>query len=304
MFFIILLNMLLASTFTLAKAALSYIAPFSFVSMRMIIAGLLMIGYNTVRDRGWYRVLNKNTWFLLLQVALFHVFFAYVLEFWALQFMSSGKASMLFSLFPLAMALLMWLFGNEHLKKIQVAGLLLGFIGSLALVVSDIKGNYADMLCVALPDIVLIGAIFSAAYGWILVRRLVVEQGLQSMQVNGISMLLGGLLCGVIAWFVEPHFIVTPLSHAPELWMQSLCAGMGIMVALILIANIIAYNLYGWLFKHYSPTFIGLSGISIPLFTMMFSGYFLHESWSPILVPSILCMATGVALFYWGDTKR
>lgn len=304
MLLLIFLNMLLASTFTLAKAALSYIAPFSFVSVRMILAGLVMIGYNTVRDRHWYRSLSRQTWGMLFQVALFHVFFAYVLEFWALQFMTSGKASMLFSLFPLVMALLMWAFGKERLKRVQIGGLALGFAGSLALVVSDMQGHYTDLMSIALPDVVLMGAIFSAAYGWILVRRLVVEQGLEPMQVNGMSMLLGGLLCGVMAWIMEPRFIITPCADISEVWMQSFCAGMGLMVALILTANIIAYNLYGRLFKRYSPTFIGLSGISIPLFTMLFSGYFLQESLPVALIPSIMCMVAGVALFYWGDAPQ
>ncbi len=51
MILVVLVYAVLASTFTLAKAALDYAKPFFLIGFRMIMAGTLLLGYLAVTDK-------------------------------------------------------------------------------------------------------------------------------------------------------------------------------------------------------------------------------------------------------------
>ena len=120
--------MLFASTFTLGKAALDYVDPMFFIGIRMIIAGILLLGYCYTSGYRFQRNFWKD-WKLFLSIILFHIYVAYVLEFWSLQYVTSFKTCFFYNLSPFITALFSYISFSEKLTHKQWLGLTIGFVG-------------------------------------------------------------------------------------------------------------------------------------------------------------------------------
>jgi len=99
MLLIPLLYMILASSFTVGKALLFYLKPFFLLGLRMTVAGTILLFYQYWRKPSTLS-LHMRHWFLFAQLVVFHIYCAYALEFWALQYISSAKTALLYSLSP------------------------------------------------------------------------------------------------------------------------------------------------------------------------------------------------------------
>src|ERR1700722_19817163 len=95
---------------------------------------------------------------------------------------------------------------------------------------------------------------------------------------NGGSMVVGGGL-GLLTSFIFEVW--------PNIWVQTdhqLSFSPGLMTALfymfllILLCNIISYNLYGVLLRSHSATFLSFAGFLTPLFTAALSSFFFGQS--------------------------
>lgn len=295
---------LFASTFTLAKAVLSYIPPILFIGIRMTIAGILMLLY--YKSYSAYPIsIRRRDWGLFGQGILFIIFCAYVLEFWALQFIDSGKSSLFFNLSPFITALFSYVIWREKLTKNQLVGMLIGFLGFIPLVyciptVNDVTGHCVAF--VGLPELILLISVASFAYGWIVMKELVVVRSYSPLLVNGISMLGGGILAFITSLLLEgrPHLITV----GTQTTLQSAVKVAGYMGALILISNVICYNLYGYLLREYTATFLSFAGFTTPFFAVLFGVIFLGETvtWSICITAALV--ALGLYIFYKDEFKR
>jgi len=99
----------------------------------MTIAGIILLAYQYYKDRSRCIIRLPNI-FDFIQVAIFHVFIAYVGEFWALKFVTAAKASLIFNLTPFITAIFSYLLLKEQLTKRQWIGLMIGFVGLIPLV--------------------------------------------------------------------------------------------------------------------------------------------------------------------------
>ena len=128
MFLIILLYMLFASTFTVGKAALTYMQPIMFIGMRMTAAGLLLLGYQYLFNRSKWRI-NREDRSTFAAISFFLMFVSFVAEFWAIQYVSAAKAFLLYNLSPFITALFAYWILKERLTGKQWGGIgILGFI--------------------------------------------------------------------------------------------------------------------------------------------------------------------------------
>jgi drug/metabolite transporter (DMT)-like permease len=297
MLLIIFLYALLASTFTLGKAALFYVKPFFFISMRMIPGGLLLLGYLYFFKRKHF-ALHKKDWFIFFQTVLFHIYAAFMLEFWALQYLSSSKACLLYNTTPFFSAILSYLVFHERITAKKLWGLIIGFLGFLPILLSESAQERAEgtMLGFSWAEIALLGSVIAATYGWILMRTLVRERSYSPLMVNGVAMVGGGILAAATSYYVESMPILVPS------WQG---VGMGIFYTalMILIANIIFYNLYGYLLRQYSATFLAFAGFICPLFAALYGWLFLDEYIGWAYGASVLFVIIGLYLFYKEELK-
>ncbi|HVX00406.1 MAG TPA: DMT family transporter, partial [Candidatus Babeliaceae bacterium] len=168
---IVILYLLLASTFTAAKAALQYAPPLFLVGIRMTLAGFILLTYYNYRYKTAKNRENiTKDWKLFLAVALFHIYITYVLDFWSLQYMTSGKSAFIYSLSPFAAALFSYLVYGQTLTFGQKLSIILGFLSITPILLSSTQTT--DLLGIGVPELALLVAMFSGTYAWILVRKL------------------------------------------------------------------------------------------------------------------------------------
>jgi len=73
---------------------------------------------------------------------------------------------------------------------------------------------------------------------------------------------------------------------------------------LILIGNIICYNLYGKLLHRYSATTLSFFGCTTPLFAALFGWFWLREEVSPWFYVTALLVGVGLYIFYQEELKE
>ncbi len=287
MILVAILYALLASTFVLAKNALSYGKPFFLIGFRMTLAGGLLIGFEFLRGR---LSLKKEDLWLFFRVALFHIYFSFILEFWALQYLSAFKTTLIYSSTPFIAALLSYVLLKERLGLTKVVGVIVGLLGMVPIFVVTMD---ASVVSITLPDVVLFGAVISGAYAWFLVKELL-NKGYSFFIINGVAMLIGGILSLGTSFVIEGYQGL--VSDVPQFlfWVGSL----------ILVSNIVVYNLYGWLLKRYSITFLTFAGFLCPGFAGLYQWILTGEPMGWHNIASLVLVTIGLSIFYSQELRR
>lgn len=305
MILVILLYLLFASTFTLGKAALSYVSPFLFIGVRMICGGSLLLAYyHFIAKRKI--IINSSDYSLFLRIIVFHIFCAYTLEFWALEYVTSAKACLLYNLSPFITALFSYFLFAEKLSYRQLCGLVTGFLGFIPILAAqtplEVTGwHFGFISCY---EIALIASVISSAYGWIIMKNLI-NKGYSFIMINGIGMAGGGFLALILSLLKEglPMMKEAAVTHETLVVYYGTFGERLIMLgayslALILIANIICYNLYGYLLSRYSATFLSFAGFMTPLFAALLGWIFLGEQITWHFFATISMVVFGLYLFH------
>jgi len=305
MILVILLYFLFASTFTLGKAALSYVTPFLFIGMRMIVGGIVLLLY--------YRfflnkrlMIQKKDYHLFIRIIIFHIFCAYALEYWALDYVHSAKACLLYNLSPFITALLSYALYDQRLSYQQISGLIIGFLAFIPILIAQTPQelNGWHLSFISGYELALIASVISSAYGWLIMKNLI-NKGYSFIMVNGIGMTGGGLLALILSFSKEGLPLLKNVAiFSPTLARHYGTFGESIIMlcvyslALIIIANIICYNLYGYLLNRYSPTFLSFAGFLTPLFAALLGWICLSEpvTWHFFLTIGLVII--GLYLFH------
>lgn len=292
MYLVVLLNALFASIFTVAKSGLQYCEPVFFVGSRMVVAGILLMGYQYFfnREQFWIRKENFLTLFLL---ALFNIYLTNIFEFWGLQELSSFKTCFIYSLSPFISAIISFFIFNERMNWKKWGGLSLGFIGFVPILIAESGGEELGFISWA-ECFVIMASIFSVL-GWILLRKLVKEGNYSSLTANGASMILGGAIALIHSGFTEnwDPFPVTEFGPFAKsaLWM-------------IVVSSLICYNLYGYLLKRFTATFMSLAGFITPLFAALLGWYYLDETITISFYISAILVFSGLIIFNQEELKQ
>lgn len=296
MFLVILLYALFASVFTIAKTGLEYSQPFFLVGSRMFLAGLIMLAYQFWFNRKEF-VFKKSHFWRVFRLALFNIYLTNVFEFWGLKYLTSFKTCFIYSLSPFVSALLSYFMFSEKMNIKKWVGLIIGFVGFAPILLNETttEEQTGHFFFLSWAEIAVMLAAISSVYGWILLRQLVKENGYSPFMANGLAMALGGAMALTHSFFVE-NWDPLPVSEmVPFLE----CAFL-----LIVISNLICYNLYGFLLRRYSATFISFAGFTTPLFTALFGWFYLGEVVTlPFYISAVIVFA-GLLTFYQEELKQ
>jgi drug/metabolite transporter (DMT)-like permease len=294
---VILLFALFASLFTFSKSALGFSEPFFLIGSRMALAGLLLLVHQLVFNRSQF-VLAAKYFIPLLILGVLNIYLTNAAEIWGLQYMSSAKACLIYSLSPFLAAFVAYLVLKETLTPKKWIGLILGFVGLIPILFVGNANNeivydmLQDMTYLSWPEIALLIAVISSVYGWILLKKVVKHHHLSPIMANGVSMLIGGVLALTHSYFTHESW--SPIPVAPGYYLPFL----EITIWMTLISNVICYNLYGHLLKKFSATFMSLSGLVTPLFATFFGWYFLEEEITWHYFASMIIFSFGLFVFY------
>ncbi len=289
--FIIFLTFFVWSTsFTLGKNTLEYSPPLFLTGVRMFLAGLIILGFLAVKKRSDLR-LRKQQLFPLFLFALTAIYLTNAFEFWGLQYLTAAKTCFIYSLCPFFSAFFSYLQFKEKITGKKLLGLIIGFVGFLPILIhrSDGEKLLGGWHFLSWAEIALIIATLTSVYGWILLRKLGKEDKMSPLTANGYAMLFGGIFA-LIHSSISENWNPFPVSNYSSFFVG--------VFSMILISNLICYNLYGWLLKRFTATFLSFAGLTTPLFAAFFGWLILGETVSWIFFVSIGVISFGLWLVY------
>ncbi len=270
---------------------LQYSPPLFLTGFRMLFAGVLILGFLFFARREDLRI-RKHQLFPLILLALTSVYLSNAFEYWGQQYLTAAKACFIYSLSPFFAAVFSYFQFKEKLTRKKVTGLFIGFLGFIPILMSqsgaeELLGGSFSFLSWA--EISLILATVTAVYGWVLLRKLGKDEGMSPLTANGFSMLLGGFFALLHSSMTE-QWTPTPVTN-----FMGFIPG---VFTIILVSNLICYNLYGWLLKRFTATFLSVAGLTTPLFASFFGWLILGETVAWPFFFSLGVISIGLWLVY------
>lgn len=132
-----LLCLIWGSSFILMKLGLKGLSPYEVASLRMLCAGLVLFPFF---PKAWQNT-NRQTRAIALLTGLLGSFFAAILFCLAETSINSSVAAILNATTPLFVMIVGLLFFKRTITFIQIAGVLIGFLGVLLLFLPSLKAN-------------------------------------------------------------------------------------------------------------------------------------------------------------------
>jgi len=289
---------LFATLFSIGKMSLEYAPPFFIVGLRMTIAGILLLTYQYFVDRSKLKITRKQLW-LTITLGFSGIYLTNAMEFWGLQYLTAGKTCLIYSLCPLVSALFSYFYFKEHMTNKKWLGLSIGFAGLMPIFISSssTESHLRHLLFFSWAELAVAIAAVASVYGWITLRRLVRDGECCFITANAYSMLFGGIMASVNSYLVEGwSFSNLPVTNWTALWIY--------MALMIIISNVICYNLYGYLLKHYTATLMQFAGFSTPLFTAIFAWFLLGETVSIYFWITLAMIFTGLWIFHKEELRQ
>jgi len=121
------------------------------------------------------------------------------------------------------------------------------------------------------------------------------DRGYQPLVINGYAMIISGVFSLITSLAWEP-WNPLPVSNWPlALWY---------IFYLTLVGNIICFNLYGYLLKKYSTTYLSFCGFMTPIFAAILQYFFFGN---PVGIPFIITLvlvSIGLYIFYQEELRQ
>lgn len=272
------------STFSLTKNLLQYTQPFFLIGVRMTLAGgiLLALYYYFSKKRA-VPIKDYNYFF---QIIFFALYIPYFLRYYGLLHCSASRAFILYNLGPLVTYLGTAFFGIEKITIKKTIALFISYCGLLFIAPTFFdKELFAQPLTLA--DGALLASIVSFSYGWIVIRKLIVNNNYSTFYVNGITMFGAGLMAFITTFFMEQPPYITEV--VPFIML---------VLVIVVISNILCHTWYALLLKKYSLTLLALGSFFTPLVAKLYAIVFLHEPFSLHFYNALFFITAGFLLFY------
>lgn len=303
MYLIIFLYAIWQSVFAIGKKTLLYTSPLFLTTTRMIIAGSLLLGYLVIKAiikknvKSFFK-LSKKEFLAIFIVAVFSMYLTNILEFWGLERLSTAKTCFIYSLTPFFAAILSYIHFKEKMNLRKLIGLIIGFAAMLPVMYihTGTESSIGGIFIFSWAEISLVGAVFFSTYGWILMRMLVKDGKISPLLINGLGMLIAGIIAFVHCYLLEKSIFPVQTANISNFIKGTLL--------IIFISNILCYNLYGYLLKRYTATFLSFVGLLSPIFTSITGFFVLNEKPSPIIILSTFLVMIGVWIVYKQEIKQ
>lgn len=298
---VIFLFAMFASIFGLTKATLQYSEPYFIIGSRMAFAGLILLGYQLLTKASQFKM-KKQEFILICALGFINIYLTNIFEILGLKTITSAKACLIYSISPFLAALFSFFIFSEVLTKKKWLGMTLGFIGLFLLMLEGALNNPSGGSLLSQfghferGDIYLTVAVCFSVYGWILLKKILCTYNKTPLFVNGLSMFLGGSFALVHSFIAGESWNPLPISDPSPFVRNTLL--------ICLISNVICYNLYGYLLKKYSATYLSFAGLVSPLFASLFGWLFLDETVSYVFAIAFLFFMFGLMIFHREESSE
>jgi drug/metabolite transporter (DMT)-like permease len=269
------------SAFMFTGIAVRAFSPTALVTIRLVIAAVLLTGLVALRRARFPR--NRRFWLFSIAISLA----GNCVPFWLISFgqqrIDSGLAGILMGVMPLTtMALAHFFVRGERLNATKIAGFMVGFGGLVALMGPDalleLKGQGTELLY---QLAVLAGAVCYAVNAVVARHRPPADPMVAAAGV----MLAGSAIMLPIGAVPASAELVT----APS-------APLAAMLALAIVATAIATVVFLKLVTAAGPSFTSFINYLIPVWALFMGVVFMGEQLGPRVVVALVLILSGIAL--------
>jgi len=234
-----------------------------------------------------------------LLLALLGMYLPNAFEFWALGRITAAKTCFLYSISPFFGALFSYLHFKEKMNRRKWIGMLIGFLGMFPVFLAKPAGEVqlGGIGFFSWPELAVMTAALCSIYGWVLLRLMVKDNKISPLTVNGWCMLFGGAMALLHSYFAD-SWLPVPISKG-GIWPFTQA-----ILIITFISNIICYNLYGFLLKRMTATFLSFAGLLSPIFASLTGWILLGEAPSPTLLLSSGIVICGLWIVYKEELRQ
>lgn len=194
---LVLVMILWAGCFPLITLGLDMAPHLAFATLRAALAGFVLILIGTLLHRPLPS--GKHSWGLVTVTGLGATTLGFLGMFHAAEYVSPGIASVIANSQPLLTVSLAYLFLDERIGSIGIAGIVTGFLGILAIASPGLSGGGAQSYALGIAYIIL--AAVGVAIGNIAIKRL--PDDIDGIMAMGFQLLIGSVALGVFAVSTE-----------------------------------------------------------------------------------------------------
>ncbi|NGX34251.1 MAG: S-adenosylmethionine/S-adenosylhomocysteine transporter [Candidatus Anoxychlamydiales bacterium] len=287
-----------SSCFAIGKMAIFSSTPLFFTAIRMLFASFLILGFMLIRKKSKLKISKKQLGAICL-LAIFSMYLNNALEFYGLKYISASKTCFIYSLTPIFAAILSYIHFKEKLSPFKVLGMAIALIGIIPVffMQSGSEKLNSSFFHLSLPEIAIILAVFLSVYGWILLRKLVKDNAVSPLTANGWGMLLGGIFAITHSLLFDKWSPVPVTQGHTGAFIQGI-------ISYTIVSNVICYNLYGYLLKRYTATFMSFAGLLSPVFASFSEWILLKTTPSPLILGSTCVIIFGLWIVYREELKQ
>ncbi|HZM14648.1 MAG TPA: EamA family transporter [Candidatus Krumholzibacteria bacterium] len=264
-----------SSTWTVIKFGLRGAPPLTAVSVRFVIAALLLALVLLARRLRLPEV--RRFWWLSLTLGITQVAIPYILVYCAEQRISSGLTAVLYSTMPLVVALLARVFLGDRLTTAKLVGIAAG-IGGVVLIFSDNLHAESGIGVGA----VLVSVLFASSSS-VLTKRHGTTYDPQVLLLP--TFLVGGLVTLALAAPLERS---DPRRYDGLTWMT--------ILYLAVVGSVLAFSLYLWVLRRVEVTVVSYQTFVIPILATLLGWLLLDETITARTGLGAALILTGIAV--------
>ncbi len=275
------------STWLFIKIGLETVTPILAAGLRFLVASAVL--YPLIRFRGVTipRAREAQKMYWLISLTAFSV--PYGLVYWGEQFIPSGLASVLFTVYPFAVALFSQLFlPSEKMTSWKTAGIIVGFLGIVVIFSNDL--HTADSGALWGMGAVILSAVLQA-YSVILIKKF--GRTIDPMVTTFVPILYGAFVLFAASIFFENYAQV----HFTASTVLSI-------FYLGIFGTVVTFVSYFWLLKRVEAVILSLTSFITPVIAVILGVIVLSEELSPRILAGAAIVLAGILLANGGETKK
>ncbi len=274
------LTLIWGTTWAAIRIGLGGIPPFTGVALRFGIAAIVLL--IIARAKNIRLGTGPRERWLWLVNGLLAFSISYGVVYWCEQWVPSGLASVLFSTFPLFVAVLShWTLPAERMTVRSSIGILLGFVGVVVIFSEDLARLGGPEIAIA--SLVFLLSPLASAFAQVAVKRW--GKGIHPFSLTAMPMAMTAVIMGGVALLTERQKSITLDA-----------VSVGALLYLALAGSAVTFTLFYWLLSHLSATRVSLVAYTIPIVAVCVGALFLDEVFTLRMLAGSAMVLVGVSL--------
>jgi len=284
---IILAMIFWSFSFIWTKVAIESFLPVTLVTLRLIIASILLFTYAKATKKFQYVRSKDLKWFILL--AFFEPYLYYMGETYSLTLLNPTLVAVIIATIPLFAPIVAFIMLGEKVSKMNILGIIISLLGVLLVIYSPGMGLDGSVWGILLVFLAVFAAVFYAAT----LRKI-------SSYYKTVNIIFYQSLIG-LAFFI-PTFLVTDLSSIETLKISY--KSMEALLMLAIFASVLAFVLFAGVVRKVGVAKTNVFVNLIPVFTAIFSylifnQYLTYNQWIGIAI-----VVSGLFVSQLGKKKK